>query len=622
MLEIQLTGNAKDIEAGVDILLHSKAIAGRSGHITVDVAKLEENAECNFVIEGCRIAYKRRCDFFYALATLLEEENSANSSTEQFHNMYAMVDVSRNAVYTVAEMTRFFARLALAGYTGCLLYMEDTYALENYPYFGYMRGRYTRDEFKQMDACALALGLELIPCIQTLAHLKMPLRWDAMAGIRDTEDTLLVGDDNTYALIEAMIAAMSDAFTSRRIHIGMDEAKNVGRGKYLQQHGFRPQREIMLEHIERVSEIAARYGLRPMMWDDMLYREANDTGMGYFTSGVTLSKAELERLPKEMTYVYWDYYKADAEAYVPQMEKRKALKTMFAGASWKWNGWVPCYDKSFATGRAALEACTRHGISEVMLTLWADDGAETPLLAAIPPIVLYGMGRFGMMADEAVDCRCKLLTGAGLSSFYAIEKLELLPDLARPNLNCINSAKQLLYCDLLQGLFDMHYDGEWMAAHYVACAEELEKKADGAGDEIAGLMMLYAHLARLLAVKAPLGRHIRSAYMANNLAELQICADEAERLVALTDTFHVTVREIWNATCKGSGLEVLDIRLGGLSGRCRTVAERLRSYLAGKLPLLDELEQPLLPFGNFWPKGEKYPSFNPYARIVSANSGI
>ncbi|MEG0486256.1 MAG: beta-N-acetylhexosaminidase, partial [Oscillospiraceae bacterium] len=85
-----------------------------------------------------------------------------------------------------------------------MLYTEDTYKVDKYPFFGYMRGRYTHSELKLLDDYAYALGIELVPCIQTLGHLERFLHWQSSAEYRDTNDVLLAGDDKTYALIDAM----------------------------------------------------------------------------------------------------------------------------------------------------------------------------------------------------------------------------------------------------------------------------------------------------------------------------------------------------------------------------------------------------------------------------------
>lgn len=51
-------------------------------------------------------------------------------------------------------------------------------------------------------------------------------------AINDTADILLADDDRTYELIDKIFATLSECFTSRKIHIGMDEAYMVGLGKY------------------------------------------------------------------------------------------------------------------------------------------------------------------------------------------------------------------------------------------------------------------------------------------------------------------------------------------------------------------------------------------------------
>ena len=82
-----------------------------------------------------------------------------------------MLDCSRDAVYSVETLKRYFGLLKKMGYTYVQLYTEDVYELEGEAYFGYLRGRYSKQELKELDAAARANGLELVPCIQTLAHL-------------------------------------------------------------------------------------------------------------------------------------------------------------------------------------------------------------------------------------------------------------------------------------------------------------------------------------------------------------------------------------------------------------------------------------------------------------------
>ena len=158
-----------------------------------------------------------------------------------------MLDCSRDAVYTVETLKNYFRLLKKMGYNSVQLYTEDTYEIEGEPYFGYLRGRYSKSELKELNTYAEDMGIELIPCIQTLAHLGGITRWAEYRGITDTGDILLVGEERTYELIEHMFQTCAECFTSRRINIGMDEAHMVGLGAYLDKYGYQNRFDILLE---------------------------------------------------------------------------------------------------------------------------------------------------------------------------------------------------------------------------------------------------------------------------------------------------------------------------------------------------------------------------------------
>ncbi|MDD6995256.1 MAG: family 20 glycosylhydrolase, partial [Candidatus Borkfalkiaceae bacterium] len=131
-----------------------------------------------------------------------------------------MLDCSRNAVMSVEEVKKFILVLKKAGYNCLQLYTEDTYEIEGEPLFGYRRGRYTKAELKEIDAFALSHGIELMPCIQTLAHLNQIFRYPKYSEINDADDVLLADDERTYELIDKMLKTCAECFTSRNIHIG------------------------------------------------------------------------------------------------------------------------------------------------------------------------------------------------------------------------------------------------------------------------------------------------------------------------------------------------------------------------------------------------------------------
>ena len=94
-----------------------------------------------------------------------------------FQKFGVMIDCSRNAVMTVEQLKRFITVISRMGYNQVQLYMEDTYEVSGEPFFGYLRGRYSKQELKELDDFAYSMDVELVPNIQTLAHMGAFTKW-------------------------------------------------------------------------------------------------------------------------------------------------------------------------------------------------------------------------------------------------------------------------------------------------------------------------------------------------------------------------------------------------------------------------------------------------------------
>lgn len=177
---------------------------------------------------------------------------------EVYQRFGAMLDCSRGAVLKVPTVKKLIDALQKMGYNALELYTEDTFEVEGEPYFGYLRGRYTGEEIKEIDEYASAHGIELIPCIQTLAHFTNPVKLPRFAEITDVNDILLIDEEKTYEFIECIFVSLAKNFKSRNVHIGMDEAHMVGLGKYLDKHGHCDRFELLNRHLSRVVAIAKK----------------------------------------------------------------------------------------------------------------------------------------------------------------------------------------------------------------------------------------------------------------------------------------------------------------------------------------------------------------------------
>lgn len=522
--------------------------------------------------------------------------------TPCFAGLTLMLDCSRNAVPSIAFLKEYLVRMAVMGYSSLQLYTEDTYELEGYPYFGYMRGRFSNREWMELDQFAAEVGIELVPCIQTLAHLGSALRWNCFREYTDIEDILLVDDERTYELIEAMVQTCARCFRSRRIHIGMDEAHLVGLGKYLQSHGYEERNGILCRHLNRVLEICRRHGLKAMMWSDMFFRLA-DKGGQYYSEDAHISAEVADMVPEEVSLVYWDYYTEEKSRYDRMIQKHQQFHSpiLFAGGAWKWRGFAPSNGFSLRTAREALASCREHGISEVILTAWGDNGGEASHLSILPAIQYYAEFCFGHGQEDAwLAERFHACTGENLEDFMLLDLPNKLPGVNDNGRE--NPSKYLLYQDVMCPLFDRHVREDY-EDFYAEAAKRLYE-AGARSPRYGYLYETLSTLCALLSKKALLGVRVRQAYQSQDSRQMyKLCREEIPQVQKLAEEFHEAAARQWHRENKPFGWEMLDIRLGGLESRLKSAASRIEAYLEGNLDSLEELEEERL-YYDCRPEGE------------------
>lgn len=170
------------------------------------------------------VHYNSKSEFFNAIGTL--EVGINKSIKPYFSKIGIMIDCARNGVPNIKWLKRFIITIAFSGYNYLGLYFEDCLEVEGEKLFGYMRGRFTKEEIKEIVAFADNFGVEIFPYIQTLAHLQRLFNhwYPYVDEMKDVFDIIMVDEPRTYTMIENVIKTCSKCFSSRRIHIGMDEA--------------------------------------------------------------------------------------------------------------------------------------------------------------------------------------------------------------------------------------------------------------------------------------------------------------------------------------------------------------------------------------------------------------
>lgn len=513
---------------------------------------------------------------------------------KDFDTLSVMLDMSRNAVMNIKTLKEYVDTISKIGYNALFLYTEDTYELEGEPYFGYMRGRYTADELREIDSYASERGVEIVPCIQTLAHLETISRWDKFP--MDTPDVLLVDDERTYELIDKMFSSLEKCLKTRRIHVGLDEAHNLGRGKFLDRFGYERASDIMRRHLARVLEIAKKHGYEILVWSDMFLRFWNN---GKFIIPKTVVPEEYrDIIPKEVGTVHWDYDVTTERRLTDMVENLNQMsdKIWFAGGIHAWSGFVPHNVYSIECMINAINASKKTGVRNLMVTIWGDNGGECSRFATLPALYHIAQYAKGITDTEKIKKGFERAFGIPYDSYLLIDSPnDIAPSLVRVGEPC-NPSKYMLFSDPFIGYLDYTVaDGSY--EFYDDKLKRLSAVARGSR-KYGYIFDSAAKLCAVLKYKYSLGVSTREAYRAGDKDALRRIAEqdfvEASRALKC---YIPTFEKQWMKENKPFGFEVQDIRLGGLSRRLDACRKRILAYLDGRLDSIPELEEEILPFG-------------------------
>ena len=160
--------NAENMSAGLALCAKIRGFCLDDDGVCVTAQKIEKGLSVSGDQGVYTVGYCQKSDFFRAIALLaghLEQGKTAVLIREagNFELCGGMIDCSRNAVPRVERLEELFATMAMMGMNCVMLYTEDTYEVEDYPYFGYRRGRYSAQELQHLDQVARSLGLDMIP---------------------------------------------------------------------------------------------------------------------------------------------------------------------------------------------------------------------------------------------------------------------------------------------------------------------------------------------------------------------------------------------------------------------------------------------------------------------------
>ena len=530
-----------------------------------------------------------------------------------FDDFGYMIDCSRGAVPTIESLKKLVDILSAFGYNYLMLYTEDTYEIEGEPYFGYMRGRYSKQQIQELDKYCISKNMELRACIQTLAHLSRLKRHVDYEPLYEINDILTVKDERVYTLIDKMFDAVSKMFSSKKIHIGMDEAWALGRGKLLDKYGALQKSKIMNSHLKRVSALAEKYGFECDIWADMLwnsYHESNDKE--HFKM----------QIPENITPIIWRYWLKDSQASEEEILTYKKFcdckKLGYAGGAQKWSGFIPSNRYSFFTFEEQMSTCIKHNVKRYLITAWGDCGADASMFSTIPSMFYASLVAHKLKLNAQTKRYFKQVVGMKFDDFMNVDllsRLELNDDSKYFN----NLSFIYLYNDLLQGMYDeVILDN---AEQLFTDAAKILKKCSR-NENFGYIFKTLYHLSYLVACKVNISKNVYEHYNNNDKVSLKKDVIKIKKSIKELNHFMNAFETQWHIENNSIGYEKQIIRLGGLKERLEYTIRQINRFLDGQISKIDELEEKRLPISNkYWDhENKKNNCLNSYCDIVSGGS--
>lgn len=575
--------------------------------LTANHLKLQFEGEIKFKKSDCLRVYKQDksavvefgelCEVYRGLSlvdrAVREDTKIEQKSRVSQRAVYA--DCCRNGVMKVEALKELVVTAATMGFNVMYMYMEDTFPLEKYPYFGHKRGCYSKEELNELNSFAMLFGISLAASFQTLGHLQVIKDWPCFAPMFDIDAILLVDEEETYKFIEEEIKFISETLSYRYAFIGMDEAHNLGRGRYMDKHGHQDHMELLLRHLNRVALICKKYDIKPCISTDMIYKIANNGD--YWSKTSKMSQEVLAQIPENVVLGYWDYYFSDKEV-VENMCKdhgESGREVIYACGAWNWHGFTPKNYYSNSVTPLQVETAIKHGIDNIFVATFGDDGAECPIFSVLPTILTTAEIFYGENNKENLDIRSKECFGLSYDDFMKIDRIGVLGEEYDYQDNCPSILeKSAFYNDIMMGLMNENIKHFEIEGKYAKDAQILKTVPHSRYDYLFDTQIKYA---QALSIKAELPIKLKEAYNKGDKETLKTIAEKTlPQCIAAIKDFERALYKQWHKVNKPFGYDVQQMRIGGMLMRLEMAIERINAYLCGELEALEELEVEDLPF--------------------------
>ncbi|MFA5204680.1 MAG: hypothetical protein WC708_09795, partial [Lentisphaeria bacterium] len=384
-------------------------------------------------------------------------------------------------------------------------------------------------------------------------------------------------------------------FRSRRIHIGMDETHDLGRGRFYDRHGDERHFNVFNRHLGRVVSICKTKGLSPIIWSDMYFSMGSKTMNYYDTAGVIPGDV-VKSIPREASLVYWDYYHADKAFYLDWIERHRQLgkEPLMGSGVWTWGRlW---HDRGLTESNAApcVQACREAGVKELFFTMWGDDGAYCDFDSALAGLAYVAeLGFSGAAGKRTLPARFKAVFGASYQDAMLPSGIYDVSNSVEPHSDKL--PPDLIFWDdplLLQCIGENwrknRHSLDGIASHFASVERSLAGK-----DRLteAGDLRLGRLIASVLAIKASLLPKLLDAYSRQDRQAMdKLRRNGLKLLQSKSRACLARFRAMWLRHNKPFGLEFIQGRYAALIERNAELGRTIEAFISGRAESIPEFD--------------------------------
>ncbi len=371
----------------------------------IDASLPAQGYELRIGPSGVELAGSDDAGLFYGEATLAQLERLHDGALPvgviEDHPDLAvrgvMLDVSRDKVPTMATLQAVIDRLASLKVNQVQLYSEHTFAYRHHPEVHAAASPFDAQQIRDLDAFCRARHVELVPNQNCLGHMNRWLshgRYRPLAiapegfvdpyGITRPPMTIEPSDPASLVLVRELLAELLPLFSSRRVHVGLDEAWELPADRM----------DDFLAWVATLRALPELAGREMLMWGDMFSGRAD----------------VVASLPRDVTVCEWgydDWYPFDercavlAEAGVP---------FWVAPGTSSWMSILGRITNARTTCRRAAAAALAHGGSGYLNTDWGDLGHLQQWVVSEPGLAYGAAVSWCLTTNEDLDLGAALST--------------------------------------------------------------------------------------------------------------------------------------------------------------------------------------------------------------------